>query len=217
MRFLAIITLFLAFTTQAANLRSRVFKVEGGTGFLIKAKSGRSYLLTNWHVCDSKTVVTVYHETIPKVPMKAKVLAIDPEHDLCLAAFGGEGLSLAKSYQTNERVFVLGHPLGCDKIVYSKGSLLNIVYTSLNFSSFSPNCPRGFYLTKADKPGEVPYNCVLKARVIDTSVPGNHGNSGSPIFNKDGEVVGIINQIDENSKFLGGMDLNVLKSFLSNY
>jgi hypothetical protein len=37
----------------ADKLRSAVVRVENGTGFIAKGKSGKTYLVTNWHVAQS--------------------------------------------------------------------------------------------------------------------------------------------------------------------
>lgn len=136
---------------------------SGGTGFLI---DGRGYLVTNAHVVRNATVVEVQNA---QGAYKARILHLDPVADLAFLKIEDTAFhSIAQLPYGISRLKVrLGEDLFTegypgDEIVYSKG------YVSAR-SGF-----RGDTLE---------YQMTIAA---------NPGNSGTPVFNKDGEVVGIV-------------------------
>jgi serine protease Do len=140
-------------------------KISGGTGFLIDPKG---YLVTNAHVLKSSVVV----QNNKGEQFRAKIIHRDPVADIALlkiddAAFKSFG-SIPYSVRKNggelgEQLFTLGYPRKDNEIVYNEGYMS----AKTGFNGDTITCQIG--------------------------VSANPGNSGGPVFNKNGEVIGIIN------------------------
>ncbi len=142
--------------------------VSMGTGFLISADG---YLLTNHHVVDRADEITV------KLPdrreLKAKVVGSDAQSDVALLKVEGNGLPALRlgasgGVRPGQWVVAIGSPYGLDHSV-----------TAGIVSAVGRNTGGGQQY--------VPF--------IQTDVAINRGNSGGPLLNTRGEVVGINSQI----------------------
>ncbi|MGE7949710.1 S1C family serine protease [Lysinibacillus sp. NPDC093688] len=133
-----------------------------GTGFVI---SSDGLIVTNAHVVeDAQSLFVVFPE---EGLMGAKLVESYPEVDLALLQVTGDdlpSLSLAKnpSYSKNEHVYFIGNPLAFTGIA-NEGTLLES--TSLE---------------------------DWQEPVMMMDAPVYRGNSGSPVINADGEVIGIV-------------------------
>jgi len=144
-----------------------------GSGFLISA-DGK--ILTNHHVVDGADRVIVH--LADRREFTAKVIGSDPMSDVALLKVQATGLPYlklanAKSLKPGQWVVAIGSPFGLDHSV-TAGIVSGIGRRSLD--------PSQQY---------VPF--------IQTDVPINRGNSGGPLLNLHGEVVGINSQIFSNS------------------
>ncbi len=145
-----------------------------GSGFFI---SSDGYILTNNHVVDGATEITV--RLSDRREFEATIVGVDPQSDLALLKANAKGLpflTLADSSKTRvgEWVLAIGSPFGLDYSV-SAGIVSAI----------------GRSIPSSNQQNYVPF--------IQTDVAINPGNSGGPLFNLDGEVVGINSQIYTNS------------------
>ena len=141
-----------------------------GSGF---AMSADGYIVTNNHVIDGADEIKV--RLIDRREFDAKVVGVDARSDLALLKIDASGLPtvrFAKSdgLRVGEWVVAIGSPFGLD---YSASA--GIV------SAIGRSIPT--------ERGEdyVPF--------IQTDVAINPGNSGGPLFNLNGEVVGVNSQI----------------------
>ena len=152
----------------------RIPRSSLGSGVIVSADG---YILTNDHVIDGADEILVRFSD--RRELEAAVMGTDPRSDLALLKVEAKNLPAAsigrsEDLQVGEWVMAIGSPFGFDYsvtagIVSAKGRSL-------------PNARRDNY---------VPF--------IQTDVAINPGNSGGPLFNLDGQVVGINSQIYSNS------------------
>jgi serine protease Do len=138
-----------------------------GSGFIITADG---YILTNAHVIDSAEEVTV--RLTDKREFKAKVIGADRRTDVALIKISAGGLPTVRfgdpgRLKVGEWVVAIGSPFGFDNTVTA--GIVSAKGRSLPQENFVP--------------------------FIQTDVAVNPGNSGGPLFNLKGEVVGINSQI----------------------
>jgi len=134
-----------------------------GSGFII---SEDGYILTNNHVVKDADKVLV--RLIDRREFEAEVIGQDPRSDLALLKIDADDLPVVElaepdDIKVGEWVMAIGSPFGFDYSVTAG------IVSATGRSSF-----RDSY---------VPF--------IQTDVAINPGNSGGPLFNLDGEVVGI--------------------------
>ena len=142
-----------------------------GSGFIISADG---YLLTNAHVVAHASEVTV--KLTDKREFKAKVIGFDRKTDVALLKIDAADLPVVKlgnpgETKVGEWVVAIGSPFGFDNTV-----------TAGIVSAKSRELPDEAY---------VPF--------LQTDVAVNPGNSGGPLFNMNGEVIGINSQIYSRS------------------
>lgn len=90
----------------------------GGSGFHVVAPSGKTYILTNSHVCEGVKdkqdfVNIVASNDEAKIAHKRKIIATSDKHDLCLIEplFNDiKGLVIGPAPSKGETVGVVGHP-----------------------------------------------------------------------------------------------------------
>ena len=143
-----------------------------GSGFVID-KAG--FIVTNYHVVGNAQSVHVSFSNNDS--MKAEIIGKDPATDVALLKVQASSralkpLSLGDSdrIHVGDQVAAIGNPLGLDRSI-----TLGIV-SALHRSLTSPEG------TPID-------------RVIQTDAALNHGNSGGPLLNAQGQVVGVSSAI----------------------
>ncbi len=133
-----------------------------GSGFFI---SGDGYIVTNNHVVEHASLVTV--TTDGGKALTARVIGTDPKTDLALLKVEGDDFPAvrfaAKSPRVGDWVIAVGNPFGLGGTVTA-----------------------GIVSARGRDIGSGPYDDFIQ---IDAPV--NHGNSGGPAFNNEGEVVGV--------------------------
>ena len=141
-----------------------------GSGFVI---SGDGYILTNHHVVSDADEIQV--QFADRSEYMAKVIGSDRRSDLALLKIEAEGLpslefAESENIKVGSWVIAIGSPFGLDYSV-----------TAGIVSALGRSLPT--------EQGEnyVPF--------IQTDVAINRGNSGGPLFNLNGKVVGINSQI----------------------
>ncbi|MFP6558065.1 DegQ family serine endoprotease [Paraburkholderia sp. B3] len=138
-----------------------------GSGFII---SPDGYILTNAHVVDGANVVTV--KLTDKREFKAKVVGADKQSDVAVLKIDAKNLPTVKigdphQSKVGQWVVAIGSPYGFDNTVTS--GIISAKSRSLPDENYTP--------------------------FIQTDVPVNPGNSGGPLFNLNGEVIGINSMI----------------------
>src|SRR5690606_10262240 len=98
------------------QVEESIYSMEGpfarGTGFAVQGKSGKTYLITNAHVCDQPMPIMYAVDYEGKSHLVVK-LELYEEHDLCIlsAPEDAKPLDLADEVIQDERVFIVGYPL----------------------------------------------------------------------------------------------------------
>ncbi|MBK8286264.1 MAG: DegQ family serine endoprotease [Ahniella sp.] len=143
-------------------------RVSGGSGFIVSADG---YLITNHHVVDGADEVRVTLKD--RREFKAKIIGTDQQSDVALLKIEAKGLP-AVTLGDSDRVkagqwaVAIGSPFGLSYTVTA--GVVSAVGRNLN--------PDQRY---------VPF--------IQNDLSINRGNSGGPLFNLDGQVIGINSQI----------------------
>jgi len=150
-----------------------------GSGFII---SSDGYVLTNHHVVEGADEITV---TLPdKREFKGRLIGSDQRSDVALVKIDGSGLPTIKigdpvKLKVGEWVIAIGSPFGLQNTVTA-----------------------GIVSAKARETGELlPF--------IQTDAAVNPGNSGGPLINMKGEVIGINSQIFTTSGSYAGISFAI--------
>jgi serine protease Do len=160
--------LFKYFFEQEENGEPSYHDVKSlGSGFII-SKDG--YVMTNYHVVKDADEIIV--RLSDRRELKGEVIGVDQRSDVALLKIEATGLPVVKigkssELEVGEWVLAIGSPFGFDH-----SATAGIV------SAKGRSLPRENY---------VPF--------IQTDVAINPGNSGGPLFNQEGEVVGVNSQI----------------------
>ncbi|HRF71931.1 MAG TPA: DegQ family serine endoprotease [Accumulibacter sp.] len=138
-----------------------------GSGFIVRADG---VILTNAHVVSGADEVTV--KLTDKREFKAKVVGIDKLTDIAVLRIDAKNLPVVRlgnpgSARVGEWVVAIGSPFGFENSVTA--GIVSAKGRSLASDSYVP--------------------------FIQTDVAVNPGNSGGPLINLDGEVIGINSQI----------------------
>ena len=150
-----------------------------GSGFIISADG---YVLTNHHVVDGADEITVTMSD--RREFKAKLIGSDRRSDVALVKIDATALPTVKIGDPNktkvgEWVIAIGSPFGLDNTVTA-----------------------GIVSAKARETGEyLPF--------IQTDAAVNPGNSGGPLINLRGEVIGINSQIFTTSGSYAGISFAI--------
>ncbi|RDY66518.1 DegQ family serine endoprotease [Lysobacter soli] len=144
-----------------------------GSGFLMSADG---YVMTNHHVVEGADTVTV--TLSDRREFTAKVIGSDEQSDVALLKIDAKGLPFLRMAPANgtkagQWVIAIGSPFGLDHSVTAG------IVSAVGRAN--------------------PYANQRYVPFIQTDVAINQGNSGGPLLNTSGEVVGINSQIFSNS------------------
>lgn len=161
-------------TSQSADVFGDTQQQQAiGSGFVID-KAG--HVVTNYHVVEgAKTVQVSFsnHES-----MRARIVGSDPATDIAVLKVAVPSRALrpltlgnSSTVEVGDQVIAIGNPLGYDRSVTS--GIVSAVQRSIT----------------------APNQVSTIGHVIQTDAALNHGNSGGPLLNADGEVIGVNAQI----------------------
>lgn len=159
-------------------------EIGGGTGFII---SSNGLILTNKHVVyDTNAEYTVLTNDGKKY--NAKVLARDPVQDLAILKINAQNLPVVKfgnsdNLQIGQTVIAIGNALGEFRNTVSVGVISG--------------------LKRTIEAGGTGFGTERISEVIQTDAAINKGNSGGPLLNLKGEVIGINVAIVEGAQNIG--------------
>jgi len=143
-----------------------------GSGFVID-KAG--HIVTNYHVVQGARTVRVSFSSNENVA--ARVVGTDPSTDIAVLQIGAHSRALtplpwgdSDAVQVGDSVVAIGNPFG-----YTRSATAGIV-------------------SAVDRPLTAPNNFPID-HAIQTDAALNRGNSGGPLLNARGEVIGVNSQI----------------------
>lgn len=197
-------------------------QASGGTGFLVRAKSGEAVVVTNAHVCEVQSYGKVAARWDNGKYTILDVLEVDPKHDLCvLSKLPGnlEPLEIAlNEAQTYQGIFVIGHPLLFPN-TFVEGHVRERVNLFL-----------GDRMVEEKEQCEIDENYeIVKGLLNEYIICGHYfdaigisaeiypGNSGSPVFNQFGKVVGVVFAGEGRSNTGFYIPLEYLENILAKY
>jgi serine protease Do len=167
-------------------------QLSGGTGFIIESDG---YILTNNHVIEGADKIEV--KVGDRDDYTAKVVGRDPATDLALLKIEGSRpfptvrLGDSDRIRVGEWVMAIGDPLNFDKsvtvgVISGKGRYAGLSRATQSFES-----------------------------LLQTDAAINFGNSGGPLVNVAGEVVGINTAISSRAQNIGfAVPVNVARRLL---
>ena len=143
-----------------------------GTGFLI---SEDGYVLTNYHVIEyahkyNYAVKVMMHDG---TAYEATIVGVEQDNDLAVLKIGAAGLSCATlgdsdAIAVGDAAYAVGNPLGELEFTMTSGTI-SALDRMITTDSASP---------------------AINMFQVDAAV--NSGNSGGPVYNADGEVIGVV-------------------------
>jgi len=152
-----------------------------GSGFVV---SSDGYIVTNAHVIDGASSVQV--KVGDGKTMSAKVVGADYSTDLALLKIDANGLTPltlgnSDAVQVGDPAYAIGNPYGLDR------TLTTGVISALQRQISSPS---GYTIDN----------------VLQTDAAINPGNSGGPLFNAQGQVIGVNSQIETSGSSSSGSE-----------
>ena len=158
-----------------------------GSGFVID-KAG--HIVTNYHVVEGARSVEVSFSN--RDSMKAKIVGSDPSTDLAVLKVDTPSSALtplplagpSNVVRVGDSVVAIGNPFGLERSVTAG------IVSALQRQIQAPNT----------------YSID---HVIQTDAAINHGNSGGPLLNARGEVIGVNSQIETGSRNVGSGNVGV--------
>ena len=162
-----------------------------GTGFIVRSDG---IVVTNCHVVEGATKITVFTSAEKPDQFDARVIGGDCEHDLAVLKIDGKNmptlpLGNSSDLVLGQSVVAIGYALALE----GGPSVTTGIVSSLDrvVQVQDPNCDV----------------CQNQSRtysnVIQTDAAINHGNSGGPLLNLEGQVVGINSAGSDNAQNIG--------------
>ncbi len=152
--------------------QSSAQREKQGTGFLI---NNEGYIVTNFHVVDGAKKITVKGiKGDYNTPFQLEIIAVDRQLDLALLKVNSKLITFetppyaienSKATETASEVFALGYPMKS-----MMGEEIKITTGIINSASGYKGSISEFQISASVQPG----------------------NSGGPLFDKDGNVVGVV-------------------------
>jgi S1-C subfamily serine protease len=169
-----------------------------GSGFVLDTGG---HIVTNYHVVQGATDVEVRFSNDDT--LKAQIVGSDPSTDLAVLKVDASSEALAPltlgdsdHIEVGDPVVAIGNPFGLERTVTAG------IVSALQRAVTAPN---GFQID----------------HVIQTDAPINHGNSGGPLLDAHGDVIGVNSQIETGGSTDGNVGIgfavpsNTVKSVVS--
>jgi S1-C subfamily serine protease len=159
-------------------------RVSLGSGFVIDEDG---YIVTNYHVIESARQIEVNFSGDDRV--RATIVGVDPSTDLAVLKINAQVRALtplplgdSDAVRVGDAVVAIGNPFGLERTVTAG------IVSALQREITAPN---GYTIDK----------------VIQTDAPINQGNSGGPLLNTRGQVIGVNSQIEPGDSGTGNLGI----------
>jgi serine protease Do len=165
-----------------------------GTGFIVRSDG---VIVTNCHVVEAASKITVFTSEADPKQFDARVIGSDCLHDLAVLKIDATDMPTVKLGSSadlvlGQRVVALGYALALEGGPTVTAGIVSSLDRTI--TAQDPNCD--------------PETCGANqtrtySNVIQTDAAINHGNSGGPLVNMQGQVVGINSAGDDNAQNIG--------------
>ena len=159
-------------------------RVSLGSGFVIDEDG---YIVTNYHVIESARQIEVNFSGDDRVP--ATIVGVDPSTDLAVLKINAQVRALtplplgdSDAVRVGDAVVAIGNPFGLERTVTA--GIVSALQREIT-------APDGYTIDK----------------VIQTDAPINQGNSGGPLLNTRGQVIGVNSQIEPGDSGTGNLGI----------
>ena len=148
-----------------------------GSGVIYEKKDGKAYIVTNNHVVEGSDALEVILSDGSKV--SAKLVGTDETSDLAVLSIDGSKVDTVASFgdssaiKAGQTVLAIGSPLGSEYATSVTQGIISATSRTVDVSD--------------EQTGQV----TGQATVIQTDAAINSGNSGGPLINLNGQVIGI--------------------------
>lgn len=181
------------------NVTTDIFQQGGsgqgvGTGFIVRSDG---VIVTNCHVVEAASKITVFTSDADPKRFDARVIGSDCLHDLAVLKIDATNMPTVKlgssaELQLGQRVVALGYALALEGGPTVTAGIVSSLDRTI--TAQDPNC----LTTTCGADRTRTYSSV-----IQTDAAINHGNSGGPLVNMQGQVVGINSAGDDNAQNIG--------------
>lgn len=202
------------------NLRRATVMVNGlscsGSGSLVQARSGKTYLLTNAHVCMCAEFKGDVFATFDDGHLlQAKVIKKDVQKDLCAAQVDAPDfyLKMAPQLLPLTEVNTRGYPMG--RLTESHGIVKGSIEWDYDMDIQKVGiCPKG--TQKGINYRGVVSVCRIHFVSTLSNLYARPGSSGSAVVNDQGELVGVVSSFHPTDEYNAGLvQFNDVRDFLS--
>jgi serine protease Do len=162
-----------------------------GTGFIVRQDG---IIVTNCHVVEGGSKITVSTSADKPTQYDARVIGGDCQHDLAVLKIDANGLPTvplgdSSALQLGQPVVAIGYALALEGGPTVTSGIVSSLDRTITVPD--PSCT-------VCQNGRRVYTDV-----IQTDAAINHGNSGGPLLNMTGQVVGINSAGDDNAQNIG--------------
>ena len=178
---------------------------SSGSGFIIKSDKDDTLIATNYHVVEGNPYrISVWVGADRKV--NASIFAHSEQKDLCIlkieSIINAKALVLSNAVaKQGEAVYAVGYPGAADILSDSEAH----ASTDATITNGIVSAIREVTVSKYGSP----------VRVLQINAAINQGNSGGPLFDKKGEVIGINTYgVTDAQGIFGAIDIAELRNFL---
>ncbi len=168
-----------------------------GTGFIVRSDG---VIVTNCHVVEGASKITVFSSDADPAEYDARLIGADCLHDLAVLKIDETGLptvALGNSgdLALGQRVVAIGYALALDGGPTVTTGIVSSLDRTIQAEDLGcETCP---------KKGNPPVPVRTYSDVIQTDAAINHGNSGGPLVDMQGRVVGINSAGDDAAENIG--------------